>query len=84
MGWVLDGHSEFDLNDAIAQFFPQLKRGDLLARVVGHFQRAGESDPAALRGFCIEAYREIYRRALDIGDLTTALKALARLQVASK
>lgn len=33
-----------------------------------------------MRGFAIEGYREIYRLALNISDLTTALKALERLE----
>jgi hypothetical protein len=55
----------------------------VLAAVGAHFRAAGKADPVPIRGFCIEAYREIYRKSLTIGDLATALKALARLEKAA-
>lgn len=83
-GWILKGNCEHDLREAIAQFFPHLSAEELLRKAAEHFQLAGESDPQAVRGFCIEAYRDLYRRCIEIGDFTTALKALARLETTSR
>lgn len=44
------------------------------------FRAIGEVKPEEIRGFFIEAYREIYRAALDISDYSTAIKALQRIE----
>jgi hypothetical protein len=52
----------------------------LLQAIEEHFTKAGQADPDVVRGYVIEAYRELYRKALTIADLGTALKCLARLE----
>lgn len=78
--WMLIGGSGYDVTQAVVERFPDYPVGDVIAAAAAHFRSAGVADPAAIRGFCIEAYRELYRKSLTIGDLGTALKALARLE----
>jgi len=84
VNWILEGNSEFDLLGAIRDKLGGHSANDLLLKAAEHFQAAGNTEPIALRGFCIESYREIYRKALDIGDYTTALKALSKLEASAK
>lgn len=77
---MLQGHSGYDVTEAVATKFPQYRPADVLRSAADHFRRAGVAEPEPIRGFCIEAYREIYQKSLAIGDLSTALKALARLE----
>lgn len=82
--WILNGDDEHDLRKRIRERFSHLSADELLTKAAQHFQTAGECEPEAIRGFCIEAYRDLYRRCIDSGDLPTALKALARLEQTSK
>ncbi len=76
----MKGVSSYDVTEWIAQRFPSYPVAAVLQAVGAHFVRAGQAEPVAIRGFCIESYRELYRKSLTIGDLGTALKALARLE----
>jgi hypothetical protein len=81
--WILAGHSETDLNEALARFFPALDPKKLVEAAAEKLRQAGRGDRDLIRGFCIEAYRTIYQKAFHIGDYGTALKALARLELAA-
>jgi hypothetical protein len=82
VNWMLEGLSGYEVCKLIADEWPELPVRDLVAQAGEHFLAAGDADPAAIRGFAIEGYREIYRKALDRPkpDLLTALKALVRLE----
>lgn len=80
--WALLGHSAYNLTEAVAAKYPDFAANDVIALVAHHFCLAGQADGVNVRGFAIEGYRELYRKALKIGDLATALKALARLEKA--
>jgi hypothetical protein len=81
---VIRGYSADDLQERVQKELPHAALADLLAAAQRHFRQAAHADPDVVRGFCIEAYREIYRVALDYGEFSVALKALARLEAASK
>lgn len=38
-----------------------------------------QADRTVIRGWCLEALREMYRRMVDIGDYAGALKAIKEL-----
>lgn len=77
---MLAGHSGYDVTEAAVAKFPAYDTQAILAAAADHFRRAGVAEAEPIRGFCIEAYRDIYQKSLAIGDLSTALKALARLE----
>lgn len=56
----------------------------LVAAAEEKFLQAGQADPDVVRGFCLEAYRELYRIARDHGELSVALKCLAHLERAAR
>jgi hypothetical protein len=82
--WMLRGYGEGQIREALPQWFPEAVFDDLVKSAAEHFTTAGHVEGLMVRGFCIEAYRSLYQKALDIGDYTTALKALARLENAAR
>jgi hypothetical protein len=76
---ILEGASEHDVLGEIAAAWPDVDVRPLVVRAMERVARAGEADPALVRGWCIEASRELYRRMLEGGDLQGALRAVKQL-----
>ena len=79
VNWIIAGHTEPDIVEAIAANWPSQKSRPLIVKAVAEIAKAGSPDTQALRGFAIEGTREIYRKALEVGDHQTALRALKQL-----
>lgn len=79
VSWIIAGHTEPDITEAIAATWPRQKARPLILKAVAEIARAGAPDLQALRGFALEGTREIYRKALEVGDHQTALRALKQL-----
>jgi hypothetical protein len=77
--WILAGNSERDVIDAIGQQWPDVAARPLILKALKEISKAGEPDEQLVAGFVIEGTRQIYQRALDVGDLQTALRALKQL-----
>jgi hypothetical protein len=78
--WIVSGASEFDVAEAIATTFPTDDQAELLLAGIRLLREATAIDPDTLRAFSFEATRDIYRKALEISDFPTALRALRQLQ----
>lgn len=79
VGWIVAGHTEPDIRDAIAQHWPTEKAKPLIIAAIKQIADAGQPDRDLVRGFAIEGTREIYRKALEVADHQTALRALKQL-----
>jgi hypothetical protein len=79
VGWIIAGHTEPDIRDAIAQNWPKEKARPLIIQAIRQIEEAGEPDPRLIKGFAIEATREVYRKCMEVGDHQTALRALRQL-----
>ncbi len=77
--WVLDGHDEHHIREAILAEWPDAKPPVLLAAAVEQLAKSADFDEALLLGFCLEATRHLYERMLSIGDFSGALKAIQQL-----
>lgn len=77
--WLLEGNAEIDIREAIAAKFPDEDGALLLVAAMDHLQAVGNADKSVIRGWCLEAYRELYRRMLDIGDYNNAAKIVKEL-----
>ncbi|OQB78959.1 MAG: hypothetical protein BWX88_05015 [Planctomycetes bacterium ADurb.Bin126] len=80
LGWLLEGHSEADIKEAIAT----KGLGDpviLLKSAAVELVSAGQFESDALRGFCFMAYQAIYRKTMEIADYATAMRAVQRLEL---
>ena len=78
--WIISGASEFDVVEAIATTFPTDDQAALLLAGIRLLRDASTIDPDMLRAFAFEATKDIYRKAVEISDLPTALRALRQLQ----
>lgn len=79
LAWLLDGHRDCNIREAIKAKWPDLDPIKLQMAAVEHFRRAAVCEPEVIVGFAIEAYRDLYRRSLQIGDFAGATKAVKEL-----
>lgn len=77
---MLQGASGSQILEAIAEKYPDMDAGKLLHIAGEHFERIATSDNALIRGWCLEATRELYRRMIEIGDYPNALRAVKQLR----
>lgn len=75
--WIIEGQQAADIHQAAAAAYPTLNAETLIGTALEELGAdAADIDTHAARGFLLNAYREIYRRTLDIGDFGNALSAL--------
>jgi len=75
--WIIDGQQAGDILESIAEHYPKQTPRILLAAVFDDLIReSAEIDEDLVRGFLLNAYRELYRRAFEINDFAAALAAL--------
>jgi hypothetical protein len=75
--WIIEGQQAGDILESIAENYPKQTPLDLLKAVCEDLaNEAAEMDEDMVRGFLLNAYRELYRRAFEINDFNSALAAL--------
>ena len=79
IGWLLDGHRDGDIRDAILAKWPGEDPEKLCLLAVDHFAASASCDLAVVVGWALEAYRDLYRRMIAIGDFAGAMKAVKEL-----
>lgn len=75
-GWIIAGQTEHDIVGAIKQHWPEADAAPLIVAAVGRIEKAGQFDPGIVRGWCFEAYRDLYRRMIEVGDFGGAMRAV--------
>lgn len=80
--WFLTGANEFQVIEAIRAAWPEDDAEPLLvaafARLVVSNTQITEN-PESIRGWCFEATRAVYQKAMMTGDLETALRAVRQI-----
>jgi hypothetical protein len=79
VNWIIQGHDQQDILEAIATQWPGTKPKPLIIQAIKQIEEAGEPDPRLIKGFAVEATREVYRKCMEVGDHQTALRALKQL-----
>lgn len=79
MQWLISGASETDVLEALRAKYPAADTRATMAAVREHFAAEGTPDSDALRGWVLIAYRELYRRMLEVGDFDGARKVLKNI-----
>lgn len=79
MKWVLDGASEHEIKEAIQQQWPDVDAKPIIVQAMTDIAKASESDPNLVKGWCIEAARRVYQKAVEVADHQTALRAIKLL-----
>jgi|GEM_PF-3708103 len=77
--WILNGGSEHDIIEASQKTWPDCQPMPLIVAAMTRIIKSAESDPSLIRGWCIEATRHVYQKAIDANDLPTALRAVKQL-----
>ena len=77
--WIVEGHTEQDVDEAVAETWPDQAAQPLIVAAVVKLAKAGKLDAGIIRGFCFEAFRELYRKMVEAGDLAGALKAVKEI-----
>ena len=79
-GWIVEGQKESDIVDAIHHQFPDRDAGEIVGGAMDMIEASGRFSHDVVRGWCYEAYRELYRRMVEIGDYAGALKAVKEIR----
>lgn len=75
--WIIEGQQAGDILESIAENYPDQTPRVLMAAVFEELtQESADIDEDLVRGFLLNAYRELYRRAFEINDFNSALAAL--------
>lgn len=77
--WIIAGNSEAHIRESIEATWPEQKPQPLMIAAVKELAKNGRPDLELVFGFAIEGTRTIYQRALELGDLQTALRAIKQL-----
>ena len=78
--WILEGASEYDITEAMQQAWPDANQTAILLGAIEKIREASRLDPTTVRGFCVEATRDLFRRMVEIGDFPGALRAVRQLR----
>jgi len=77
--WIVDGRFEHDITEAIAEHFEGAQPKPLIVAAMQRIAKSADVEPDIIRGWCIEATRHVYQKAIELGDLATALRAVKQL-----
>lgn len=80
VNWIVAGGSDYDVNDAIVKTWEDAQAKPLIIAAMQRIAESADAEPAVIRGWCVEATRNVYQKALDANDLATALRAIKQLQ----
>lgn len=76
---IVSGETTFDVHQAIEQQFPGDDAAALMLGALLHFEEASHNNGNIVRGWVFECSREVYRRAMEAEDFSTALRALKQI-----
>lgn len=79
IGWITEGNRDCDIREAIRAKWPNTNPDELQLAAAEHFRRTAHCEAEILVGFAIEAYRDLYRRMVKIGDFAGAAKAIKEI-----
>ena len=81
MQWLLQGHDEKQIVEALNEKYPDCSPQQILLEVANHLQLTGQVDQDVIRGWAIESTRSIYQKLIEIGDYSGALKAIKQIML---
>ena len=82
--WILDGSTEQDLKDAIREKFPKEDGEKAIIETLKEFGKALDNQKEIMVGWCVEATKDLYRKSVEVGDFSNALKAVKQLEGLAK
>ena len=77
--WILSGACQHDIEKAIAEQHPRANPRSVMVSAMQRIAESAASDPDVVKGWAIEATRQVYQRALEAGDFASALRSLKQI-----
>ncbi len=79
--WMIEGQNAFNIHEAmtLCMTAEPAEQARLWGEAWNHLTTAANGPPDQLRGWCIEASKDVYRKLLEVGDYAGALKAVIDL-----
>lgn len=77
--WIVSGLSRHDIGELMREEFPGADGQQLLTAAIARINVSAYVGVDTIRGWRLEAYREVYRRAMESGDNGTALRAVKQI-----
>jgi hypothetical protein len=78
--WIIQGHTHAMIVDAIAKTWPDVEPRTLVDAAQQKISQAANFNPNLVRGWCIEAYRELHARLHEMGEYASALRAVKQIK----
>lgn len=81
---ITQGNSIPDVVEFILSENSNTSKEEILSLAFEWFSSASNTPEEFHRGWCFEAYRELYRKMIEIGDYAGAVKCVKEISVLSK
>jgi len=81
---MLEGHSLSDVVEYMQKKNESLTAEEASAWAYSWFEQSADIPEKSRTGWCLEAYRELYRKMLEIGDFNGAIKCVTEIQKLNK
>tara|TARA_Y100000593_G_scaffold17267_1_gene34497 strand:+ start:2773 stop:3078 length:306 start_codon:yes stop_codon:yes gene_type:complete len=79
--WIVEGCRQDDIEDALALYYPDLKKRQVTKLIKEARHTIAELAAAGPdKAWCLAAYQEVYRRAIESGELGVAVRAITHIQ----
>ncbi len=82
--WIVQGQTEGHIREAIEQLWPADDPRPLIIAAIHQLTESAKFNADIVRGWCFEAYRELYRQMVAMGDFPGALRAVSKLETMAR
>ena len=77
--WIVQGANDSDLLDACKEKWPETDPMPMIMAALNSIKKSGNADPQTIRGWCFEAYKDLYFKSRDIGDFANARSCVDKI-----
>lgn len=77
--WLIEGHTSADIREAGKEKYPGENIDNLIVLALDSFAKAASADTTVIRGWCLESYRHLYKKMVEIGDYNGAIRAVKEI-----
>ena len=78
--WIIEGASEHELVEKIQTTWPDLKIKPMIVAAFMRISKDADADLSTVYGWCIQASRRVYQKALEASDFGAALRAIKQIR----
>jgi len=82
--WLTEGHDEQNIREALRTLHPEADHDAAIGEAIAELKADGNIDPQLLRGWALRAYRDLYRRCLEIGDFDGGRKVMKEITLLAR